>query len=762
MSNIKSIILLLILSMFLSLPMSAETKTGCASAGKGILSDDKKAISAAGVKAPRKKVGLVLSGGGAKGMGHIGALKVIERAGIPIDYVVGTSMGSIIGGLYSIGYSPEEMDSIVRMQDWASLLSDQTPRHSQSMAEREREKRYVLSVPLGGGVETHITGGIVKGQNVYNLLSELTVGYHDSIDFNLLPKPFACVSQDIVTGREVQFRNGYLPTAIRASMAIPGVFAPVRQDSMVLIDGGMINNYPVDLVRKMGADIVIGVDVQSRLKDASKLKGAMDILGQIIDLTGQERYLANVAETDAHIKVDVQNYSSASFSREAIDSLIIRGEEAAERQWAALMQIKRDLGAAEDPDNGRSRLYTPDGKVYVRDISFNGLDKKDEKWLLRRCSLSEDTVVSIRDIQYAVAMLCSNLGYSSATYSLPNNPDGGHNLVFDIQKKYEKRINVGLRFDSEETASVLANMTASFYHHTPQTLSITARLGKRYSAALDYDVELSPLRTIGLMYVFEYNDIDFEGEGGCRHTATFRRHKAELAFSDVWHRNVRYALGARWEYYNFDDIMHQKTAHEHYDAHDDHLFNYFAHIDYDSQDHAYFPERGLSAQLSYELYTDNFAKYDGGSPISAFKGHFGCVIPLTSRFSLLPDVYGRILTGHSTPYAKMNVLGGDVAGRYVDHQLPFAGVNGSMIMENTLFSGTLRLRQRMGENHYVTLAGSCALSSHEIKDIFDNRPIMGYSVGYALNSILGPLEATFNYDNHTEKLGFYINLGYKF
>ena len=278
---------------------------------------------------PRKKVGVVLSGGGAKGMAHIGALKVIEEAGIPIDYVVGTSMGSIIGGLYSIGYTPEQMDSMVRRQDWSFLLSDKIPRSEQNMAEREASEKYVFSLPFGKNAKTQAVGGLIKGQNLANLFSELTVGYHDSIDFNKLPIPFACVSENIVNGNEVNFHKGVLATAMRASMAIPGVFTPVRLDSMVLVDGGVVNNYPVNVARAMGADIIIGVDVQNDLKPANELNSTGSILGQLINLMGLELYKKNLKETDTYIKVDVEGYSAASFTPSAVDTLIRRGEEAA-------------------------------------------------------------------------------------------------------------------------------------------------------------------------------------------------------------------------------------------------------------------------------------------------------------------------------------------------------------------------------------------------------------------------------------------------
>ena len=317
--------------------------------------------------AHRKKVGVVLSGGGAKGMAHIGVLKVIEKAGIPIDYVVGTSMGSIIGGLYSIGYSPEQLDSMVRRQDWTFLLSDKIPRSEQNLSERDASQKYVFSIPFGKGVKAEVFGGLIRGQNLANLFSELTIGYHDSINFNKLPIPFACVSENIVNGNEVNFHEGVLATAMRASMAIPGVFTPVRLDSMVLVDGGVVNNYPVNVARAMGADLIIGVDVQSELKPAGELNSAGAILGQLVNLMGQDLYKKNLKETTTYIKVNVEGYSAASFTPSAIDTLIMRGEEAAMAQDSALMALKSQLGLDSTymPQPIPSYPYSPERKVYI-------------------------------------------------------------------------------------------------------------------------------------------------------------------------------------------------------------------------------------------------------------------------------------------------------------------------------------------------------------------------------------------------------------
>ena len=431
----------------------------------------------------RKKVGIVLSGGGAKGVAHIGALKVIEEAGIPIDYIVGTSMGSIIGGLYSIGYTPQKLDSMVRKQDWMFLLSDRVKRSAMSLNEREKSEKYVFSFPFTKSPKDAVSGGIIKGQNLANLFTELTVGYHDSVDFNKLPIPFACVSQNIVNGEQIVFHNGILATAMRASMAIPGVFTPVRKDSMILIDGGMINNYPVDVARSMGADIIIGVDVQNNLKGIDKLNSAPDILSQIIDLTTKNNHQSNVGLTDTYIKVNVEGYSSASFTPAAIDSLMHRGEVAARKQWASLLALKKKIGIADTfvpQSHGPYTMFSKDRTLHVKEITFSDVEENDKKWLMKKCKLQENSRISMRQIEQALFILRGNQSYSNASYTLTDTPEG-YKLNFLLEKKYEKTINVGIRFDSEEIASLLINATAQLKSLKDMRTALILHLSRKIS-----------------------------------------------------------------------------------------------------------------------------------------------------------------------------------------------------------------------------------------------------------------------------------------
>lgn len=711
----------------------------------------------------RKKVGVVLSGGGAKGVAHIKALQVIEEAGIPIDYIVGTSMGSIIGGLYSIGYTPHQLDSLVRKQDWMFLLSDKVKRSSMSLRERQRAEQYVLSLPFNKKPKDAVAGGIIKGQNLANLFSYLTVGYHDSIDFNRLPIPFACVSEDIVTGNQVVFHKGILAMAMRASMAIPGVFTPVRTDSMILIDGGMVNNFPTDVAKDMGADIIIGVDVQNLPKTMDELNSAPEILSQIVNLSIKKNHAQSVALTDLHINVNVEGYSSASFNPEAIDSLLKRGEEAARDKWDSLVALKKEIGIDERFVMAKRKPYAPltdTRSIFVKEITFSDAEENDKKWLMKKCKLEEGKEISIKQIEQALFTLRGSQSYSNASYTLSYTPDG-YRLHFLLEKKYEKKINVGIRFDSEEIASLLLNTTAQLKTRVPSKVSLTGRLGKRYMARVDYVVEPLQQRNINLSYTFRYNDINIYDRGKRVYNTTYKYHAGEIGFSDVWYKNLRFGFGGRIEYFKYKDFLLKDPKFD-MDVKSEYFISYYAQLQHNSLDKGYFPTKGSAFDAAYSLYTDNFARYNGHAPFSALNASWQGVFSLSSRFTLIPGIYGRVLIGQEIPYAYENALGGDVFGRYLPQQLPFAGIYNTELTHRSVTVASLKLRQRLGSKNYITLTGNFALSDDNFFKLLKGKQIFGCSIGYGLDSMFGPLEASLGYSNQSKEVGFYVNLGFSF
>lgn len=711
----------------------------------------------------RKKVGVVLSGGGAKGVAHIGALKVIEEAGIPIDYIAGTSMGSIIGGLYSIGYTPQQLDSMVNRQDWNFLLSDRIKRSDQTMAERQNSETYVLSIPFTWDMKDKAIGGVIKGQNLANLFSELTVGYHDSIDFNKLPIPFACVSENLVNGSEVVFHSGVLATTMRASMAIPGVFTPVRMDGMVLIDGGMKNNYPANIAKAMGADIIIGVDVQDSLKGAGQLNNVSEIFGQIISIATQSNYQSNRALTNAYIKVNVNGYSAGSFNKPALDTLIHRGEVAAREQWTALRELKRQIGIPEDyvpKPHGPYVAISSTRSIFVKNITFEGIEDVDKKWMMRKCNLKENSEMYLSQLYDAVSILRGSQAYSNVSYQLNETPDGYH-LNFTLEEKFENNLNLGIRFDSEEIASLLLNASFRLRTNIPSKVSVTGRLGKRYMARVNYTLEPLQMRNLNFAYQFEYNDINIYNEGKRAYNTTYKYHSGEFNFSDVWYKNLRFGAGARFEYFKYKDFLYNSSEF-HIAVKPDYFFSYFAQLHYNTYNKGYFPTKGSDVKGSYTIYTDNLAQYNGHAPFSAIAASWTSVFSVSNRFAMIPSVYGRVLIGKDIPYAFLNALGGNTFGRFIPQQLPFAGITNTELAQNSVVVTSLKMRQRMGGRNYVTLTGNVALCDNRFFDILGGKKIYGGSIGYGYDSLFGPLEASIGYSSQSKDVGFYVNLGYTF
>ncbi len=713
----------------------------------------------------RKKVGVVLGGGGAKGVAHIGVLKVIEEAGIPVDYVVGTSMGAIVGGLYSIGYTPAEIDSVVKTQDWTMLLSDRIERSSQSFPEKELSERYILSLPFGKEKKDRVIKGVIKGQNLQNLFSNLTIGYHDEVDFGSFRTSFACVAVDVVDGKEYVFTRGSLPLAMRASMAIPAVFAPVRLDSMVLVDGGLNNNYPADVARQMGADVIIGVDLGTNdLKVLKGLNTPGDVIGQIIALHGVEKYEDNKKMTDLLLRPNMSPYNAASFTPSALDTLINRGEQEARMKWEDLIALKQKIGIANDSqteirEQRKGFVSEYDEAFYIRSIQFEGIEPRDEKWLLALCKLKENTSVTTLQLKKAMDIMIGTDLYANVSYKLSGiNQDELHLIA---EPKAMSSLNLGLRFDTEEIMAVLLNATLDYRSRFRSRFAITGRVSESSYARLDYTIENNPLRNFNLSYMIDYKDLDIYRKGKKEYNTTYLHHFAQFGYTDMNWLNFKFQTGIRYEYFDYSRFLFSGETQETAPSPED-FISYFALAHFETYDRGYYPNKGVSLWAQYEIYTDNFVKYKGHAPFSAISACATTVIPLNSHLSLLPSVYGRTLLGDDVAYPFLNTLGGEVFGKYLPQQMPFAGINRFEVLSNTIFVGKLHLRQRIGKNHFVSFIGNLGIHHNTPEKIFDGKHIWGGSIGYGFNSVAGPLNISLGLSDQTERVQFYMNLGYYF
>lgn len=710
----------------------------------------------------RMKVGVVLSGGGAKGAAHIGVLKVIEEAGIPVDYIVGTSMGAVIGGLYAIGYTPAQLDSLIKGQDWAFLLSDGPSRKEQTLNERDFSEKYLLSVPLIKTTKPEVSG-LIRGENLNNLLSRLTISYHDSIDYNRLPVPFACVATNITDGKEVVLHSGVLAVSIRASMSIPGVFTPVKKDSMILVDGGLVNNYPVDVARRMGADIVIGSTVQGDLPDTDKITNVADILSQLISIFTRTKFDENIRDSDLHFQIDTKNFSTLDFKPEVIDSMIYRGWDTAHSQWDKLMAIKQKLHIPSEyqPEAlPEPVIITSQSPIYIRKLTFENASEHEVKTIIHRCRIEEDTEVKMAQIESAVRILQDDFDYPDAYYSLTGT-DEQYDLTFHAKQKNQSNLYLGLRFDSEEMISAIASGELILKTALPSSVTFTGKLGKLYFVRLGYKFEPFLNRNFHLAYEFRHNDLDVYSDGKKQYNLVFRQQTAGIGFTHLAIRNFSFGVGINMEYYKYKDIL-ANDGMLIPDFRSDTYFNYMFNVQYNSQDKGYYPTRGANMNAGYTLYTDNFAHYRDRAPISAVNAFWEIAYSPTEHFTLMPSLSGRILWGHDIPFVLGNVIGGDYPGRYLSQQLPFAGIGYVQEVDKAVVIAGLKLRERFKEQHYVTLLGNVALSNNKLTALWNGKFIYGIGLKYGYGSKFGPLEASVGYSGNSNKAVFYANIGYYF
>ncbi|MDU9389082.1 patatin-like phospholipase family protein [Pseudomonas sp. zfem002] len=277
-------------------------------------------LSLFAAEAARPKVGLVLSGGAARGLAHIGVLKALEEQGVKIDAIAGTSMGAVIGGLYASGYKVEELEKLARSIDWQQALSDAPPRKDIPFRRKQDDRDFLVKqkISFRDDGSLGLPLGVIQGQNLALLLESLLAHTSDTRDFDKLPIPFRAVATDIASGEKVVFSRGHLPQVIRASMSIPAVFAPVELDGRLLVDGGMVDNIPLDIVREMGVDVAIVVDIGTPLRNRKQLGTVVDVLNQSITLMtrrNSEEQLAALRREDILIQPPLASISATDFGR---------------------------------------------------------------------------------------------------------------------------------------------------------------------------------------------------------------------------------------------------------------------------------------------------------------------------------------------------------------------------------------------------------------------------------------------------------------
>lgn len=762
----------------------------------------------------RPKVGLVLSGGGAKGAAHIGVLKYIEEMGIPIDYIAGTSMGSIVGGMYALGYSPDEILDMINAVDWDRLISNQVDRQRISYAIKRESQNQLVTIPFSVGTDqkelqsrsfkNSLPTGIISGDNLINLFNSLSVGYSDPIDFDDLPVPFLCIATNVVNGKAEILDKGIFSKSLRASMAIPILFDPVMIDETLYADGGLLNNFPAEQCRDMGADYIIGVSMSSGLEsDPENLASVFSQVQQLKVIITDREFENYHKLCDIFISPELNGVGMLSFDAESVSKMTSSGYEAAVRHEAEFKALKEAIFAdsATDEEEGatvKKALNLLCDEVLISGIEMDGVAKDIEKWMRRKCTVKVGDLVCKDDIDKSVSIYYGTGNYSSITYTLHEDSASGEGYVlrFKFEDNPPHDFGAGFRFDSQDMLSVLLHMSINSNRMSGFKADLSTKLGSNQwlQTKFSYGHLLYP--RINISYDFRNSELDAYDMDALVMNMKFLQHKVRAYLSENYSRTISFGGGFEAEFLDPRKVMY--LSHDTVDPDYDNVntLGSFAYFHFDNLDRNTFATRGVKGRLDFSWKDMMFSNHGtqalgAGSVVFGVEGYLPVI---KDRFVLVPHFYGRMLFGKGAvsgitdswnpifngpvpAYPTMNnIIGGAEAGRYIDHQLPFIGLNKISLAFNNLAIARLDFRVRLFNDHYLTAMVNYARSSIDMKNFFKARNDLvweglydynasdwwGAGVRYSIDTKIGPLNFDISSSNISKSVNLYFSLGHYF
>lgn len=710
----------------------------------------------------KPKIGLVLSGGGAKGFAHIGVLKVLEEAGIKIDFIGGTSMGAVVGGLYASGYNATQIDSIFQATNFNELIKDYIPRSSKNFYERRNDELYAVVLPFNN-FKIGIPEALSKGMYNYNLMSRITRNVRHIKDFNQLPIPFLCIGTDIETGEEVLLNKGNLVQAMMASSAFPSLFSPVEIDGKILVDGGVVNNYPIEEVRKLGADIIIGVDVQHDLLDRTQLKDATKILVQITNLQSKERMKNNIANTTIYIKPDITQYGVISFDKGK--EIITKGEEAA---FGVFEQLKKLVD--ESNPYIKPKLIINSDSLKIKSINTNILDDYTKEYINGKLRFKPKSKITYYDLIKGINNINATQNFSAISYAFEPNKDGvdlNLNLKENATKTYLK---FGLHYDNVFKSGVLINLTRKKTLFKNDLASLDIILGDNFRYNLDYYVENGFNLSLGFRSSYNQFNRNIAKEISTIGTNSQNVNFINVDYIDLTNQVYFQSLfvqkfliggGVELKYLkiksetlaNVDPIIDKSS-----------YVSIFSYMKFDSFDNKYFPKKGwyFSGDVQSYLFSSN---YTGNfQPFSIAKGDLGVVATLFKNTTLkLQTDAGFSFGQESVPF--FNFILGGYGYNALNGFKYLYGYDYLSLVANSYIKSTATLDYEFFRKNHVNFSANFANIGNRIFETVDWISIpkySGYAVGYGLETIIGPIEIKYSWSPELPKGFTWISVGFLF
>lgn len=709
------------------------------------------------------KVGLVLSGGGAKGFAHIAVLKEIDKAGVRLDYIGGTSMGAIIGGLYAAGYSALELEVIVQKTDFISLLRDELPRSTATFFQKEYGEKTKITLPVTNG-SVGLPRAVSKGQNILNFLFELLDTTEDITDFSKLPTPFFCIATDVESGGAVLLEKGSLPLALRASGSFPTLLNPVALEGKLLVDGGIANNFPVSIMKSKGIDIVIGVDVEGRLYDKEKLTSAIAILNQIVSYKMYAKTNQEKEKLDVYIHPDIFKYNVVDFDKK--DEIIAKGAEEVRK----FREVFKEIASKQIIKKERKPIKVNRDKRYITEIKIKGAKDYTRAFVLGKLKIKEGDSVSRVEISKRIHLLFGTKNYDRIAYSLKRQEDCSYQLNFILKETEENAtLSLGAHYDVLYKSGVLVNYSQKHLLNKNDLFSLDVVLGDNLRYNLNYFVDNGFYISYGFRSRYDhFNDnakfslLAFQVPNVTNIDLNYTDITNQLFVQTTFNRKFALGLGIEHKYLNAKTAT-ITTNNKPRVLDNSNYYSAYGYVRLDTYDKKHFVTKGYFADLNFKWYLSSSDYNYNFKPFSQAKGTLGFAMTFADKFTFQnTNEAGFTLDSPTSDVFDFYV--GGYNQNYINTFVSFYGYDFADLSNDSFVKSEFKIRYRFYKKHYVTaIANYARLDDNVFKDIEIFKNIKsGYALGYSYDSLIGPIELKYSWSPDTKKKYWLFNLGFWF
>ena len=753
--------------------------------------------------ASRPKIGLTLSGGGAKGLAHIGILKAIDSAGLKIDYITGTSMGAIIGGLYAAGYSADSIEKITRGIDWDLLLSNQSSMRSIIMEEKDEYSKYIVELPWVNDW-FRISTGFLEGQELWLKFAELFRPVYKIKDFSKFSIPFKCIATDVSTGEAVVLDSGEIVSAVRASMAIPSIFTAVQYNGKKLVDGGVVRNFPVKDVRQMGADLVIGSNVSGPLLSSDKVTNAIQVLLQVAFFREAEDTRTQIPLCDIYVHMPLEQFNMGSFGE--TNKILEAGLEEGRRLYPRFKHLADSLnaiyggsagtGVDSGVRSGSGGGHVDSGAVVssgdsaqlemtvsrlpsvvpvkISSYEVRGLQHTTEPFFVQTMNLLTNHAYTAAALTRMVRRASGTRFYNLITYSLQPQPDGSCKIVFDVVENHLTFAKLGLNYNQFSGISAIINITSrDFFTPTSRSL-VTLNIGQNFRMRAEHLQYFSRGSKFAFNLGTQFDQFDITTYDSAFHEAglyTQNYFKLDGRFDYSTNRDLTIGVGSRFEYINYNPSI---TSSVEFQGKNDFLTGYFF-IRNNTLDRPLYPRRGtkIEAEADWVFRQDPDVRFhspfsnvpDTSFSVSTYaRALFDLdrYTPIAERYTLLTHLQGGVNFNATNNIMNEFSIGGLV--NTFHNQVTFMGLREGTFYSASVAVAQLGLRYQLFTNTFITGRANVLFNNFITRSSFFNTPnfLSGYAVTATYNFALGPLELSAMYSDQSRRVLGYVNIGIPF